>query len=266
MFATWVGIRYGIVVPTIPDTVTIFSSVVERRFAALALLLVLPATAQAQQSVTPQRIVHGTTLTSQQTPAVRIVLPKSAHYVGNARWVLYGIANCDLYVFVEAGPSKKIERLYWIQFEGYLPSLPKLVHTYDSPHHAWIGGMDFYVDSWLEAHDVPPPPPDLKPLEDDLRALGYAIPPGMNSGSDDEHIDALLKARGYRFPAGMMSVRLVHLVNGKRSELMVIYSEDVATTGHTVMDLRKGGRAFAQWPAIAAALLAHAERNVSIRP
>jgi hypothetical protein len=62
----------------------------------------------------------------------------------------------------------------------------------------------------------------------------------------------------------MMSVRLVHLVNGKRNELMVIYSEDVASTGLTVAQLRKGGEAFARWPAIAAALLAHAERHVSI--
>jgi hypothetical protein len=44
-----------------------------------------------------------------------------------------------------------------------------------------------------------------------------------------------------------MSVRLVHLLDEeKRKELMFIYSEDVASTGHTASELRSGGPAHDQ--------------------
>ncbi len=36
------------------------------------------------------------------------------------RWVLYGIADCELYAFVEADASSSVKRLYWEQFESYL--------------------------------------------------------------------------------------------------------------------------------------------------
>ena len=152
------------------------------------------------QTAPPERRVSGNVVTSLRDPAVRIELPKAAQYVGADRWVLYGIADCELHAFVEADGPGKVQRLYWVQFEGYLSSRPDLHHTYDSPKHASIGGLDFYVDSWVRAKDAT-----------------------AESGSDREHIDALVQAKGYRMPE-MMYVRLVHLLdNEKRKELMIIY-------------------------------------------
>ena len=82
---------------------------------------------------------------SERDPEVRIHLPNSAKYIGADRWVLYGIADCELHAFVDADPQKNVQRLYWVQFEGYLPTRPELKHNYDSPRHANIGGMDFYL-------------------------------------------------------------------------------------------------------------------------
>jgi hypothetical protein len=53
-----------------------------------------------------------------------------------------------LHAFVEADFDKKVQRLYWIQFEGYVPARLDLAHTYDSPRHTTIDGLDFYVDTW----------------------------------------------------------------------------------------------------------------------
>src|SRR5207237_10808278 len=55
------------------------------------------------------------------------------------------MADCELHAFVDADPQKNVQRLYWVQFEGYLPTRPELKHNYDSPRHANIGGMDFYL-------------------------------------------------------------------------------------------------------------------------
>jgi hypothetical protein len=103
-----------------------------------------------------------------------------------------------------------------VQFEKYLPTRPELKHTYDSPRHVNLGGMDFYGDTWVRTEDAETQP-----------------------GSDVEHIVALIRAKGYR-PDGMMSVRLVHLLDEqKRQELMVIYGEDANKAGSTLRNFRR---------------------------
>jgi hypothetical protein len=98
----------------------------------------LTVTAQA-----PERRVENNVIVSDRDPTVRIELPKSVRYVGADRWDLYDIADCELHAFVEADAQKNVQRLYWVQFEGYLPTKPDVHHQYDSPRHATIGGLDF---------------------------------------------------------------------------------------------------------------------------
>ena len=169
-------------------------------------------------------------------------MPNSAQYVGADRWVLYGMADCELHAFVDADPQKNVQRLYWVQFEGYLPTRAELKHKYDSPRHVDIGGMDFYVDTWVRAKNAE-----------------------MRPGSDVEHIVALIRARGYHMPDGMMYVRLVHLLDEqKRKELMIIYGEDAAQSGLTAAELQQGGKAHGRWPAIEKGLLERAEKSLAI--
>ena len=68
-----------------------------------------------------------------------------------------------------------------------------------------------------------------------------------------------------RLPAGMMYVRLVHLLDEqKRKELMFIYGEDLAPTGFTAADLKKGGKAYDQWPTIENSLVERAKNKITI--
>jgi hypothetical protein len=196
------------------------------------------------QTVPPERKVVGHVVSSERDPMARIELPKAAEYVGADRWILYGIADCELHAFVEADAQKNVQRLYWVQFESYLPSRPDLHHTYDSPKHVTVGGMDFYVDTWVRTKDAT-----------------------IESGSDREHIEALMRAKGYRMPEAMMYVRLVHLLDKqKRKELMIIYGDDLASTGFTAAELNDGGKAHDRWPSLADGMLEHAQRRIAIEP
>lgn len=189
------------------------------------------------------RKVQANTITSDHDPSVTIVLPKPVVYVGAHRWNLYDVADCELHAFVEAGANKNVQRLYWVQFEGYLPAKPEMSYQYDSPQHTTIGGLDFYVDTWVRANNAP-----------------------VRAGSDREHVEALVSAKGYRMPAGMMYVRLVHLLDQqRRRELMIIYGEDLGPTGFTVADLSEGGSANARWPEIAKSLLSRAEQRITVQ-
>jgi len=196
----------------------------------------------AAQVKGPERRVAGNVITSERDPTVQIRLPNSVQYVGADRWVLYDIADCELHAFVEAEKQKNVQRLYWVQFEGYIPSKPDLKHEYNSPRHAKIGGMDFYVDTWVRSNDAE-----------------------MRPGSDREHTEALIRGNGYQMPAGMMYVRLVHLLDKqKRKELMIIYGEDVAPTGFAAAELLNGGKAYDRWPAIDNALVERAVKKIAI--
>jgi hypothetical protein len=209
---------------------------------AIALLLTGSLAPQTlSRTGPPQSRIEGNTITSTGDPAARIELLDSPVYVGGDRWVLYGMADCELHAFVHADAQKNVQRLYWIQFESYLPTRPELHHTYDSPRHTQINGLDFYVDTWLDTG-------------------GHITP-----DSDVEHIHTLLENHGYKLPSGMISVRLVHLFDEqKRKELMFIYSEDVSSTGHTVSQLRSGGPAHDQWPKIEKALIDRAAKSIAI--
>jgi len=156
--------------------------------------------------------------------------------------VLYGIADCELHAFVEADQEQNVQRFYWVQFEAYLPTKPDLKRQYDSPRHTTLGGLDFYVDTWT-------------------RTNGEKITPG----SDLEHMEALIRAKGYKMPAGMMIVRLVHLlVEQTRKELMIIYAEDLSPKGFTTADLKKSGKAYDQWPVIEKSLVERAKNKIKI--
>jgi hypothetical protein len=197
----------------------------------------------AQQTVAPERKVERSAVLSARDPNVRVRFPQSAQYVGADRWNLYEIADCELHAFVDSDAQKNVQHLYWVQFEGYLPSKPDLAHQYDSPRHTSIGGLDFYVDTWVRSKDEQ-----------------------TQQGSDRQHIEELILSKGFNMPAAMMYVRLVHLLDErKRKELMIIYGEDLSPTGLSAADLSQGGKAFEQWPAIENGLLERAEKKIAIQ-
>lgn len=196
----------------------------------------------AGQVRAPERKVVGSTIASQRDPEIKVEFPSAAKYVGASRWDLYDVADCELHAFVEADQQMRVQRLYWIQFEGYLPSKPDLAHTYDSPRHATLGGMDFFVDTWVRFKDA-----EVRP------------------GSDREHIETLIREKGYNPPSSMMYVRLVHLLDPqKRKELMIIYGEDLAPTGFSAADLEPKGKAYDHWPEIERGLIARAQEKIKI--
>lgn len=211
-------------------------NLLDRMVASALLVAFFPA-----QGPPPERQVEHHVITSLRDPAVKIHLPESVAYVGADRWTLYDIADCELHAFVDSDSSRNVEKLYWVQFEGYIPARPDLHHTYDSPRHVTLGGMNFYVDTWV-------------------RGAGEKT----RSGSDFEHLVALLRRQGFQPPEEMMYVRLVHLLDEqKRKELMIIYAERIPS-GLTATEPKPGGAASDRWPSLEPGLLERAEKSIRI--
>jgi hypothetical protein len=208
-------------------------------FGTMALLVFATAAAAADKS--PERHVHGSTITSSHDPAVEIRLPRSAKYVGAARWDLYGICDAELHVFVEADPHRQVQRLYWIQFEGYLPDNH---HQYAYPFTETTvhGGQVFDVNASFG--------PTNKP---------------SRAGSDRERVLALIEQAGYHLPPEQVNVRLVNMLDDlRRKELMFIYLEDAALSGMTLEQL-DGPDGKARWETLKAGLIERAKQRIKLK-
>jgi len=206
---------------------------------AAALAASLLAFTASADNLAPERTVEGTTITSTRDPAIIIKLPAEAQYLGADRWELYTACDAELHVFVEAGPDKRVRRLYWIQFEQYLP---KNAYTYD------------YTFEEKLTHDG---------LEFDVPAYFRKTKGKTRPGSDREHVLAILAKHGYALPPETMSVRLVNLLDdSRRKELMFIYSEDLAASGTSVKELKRAGDA--KWAAMKQALIGRAQERIRL--
>jgi hypothetical protein len=206
--------------------------------------------AAAAKPMPVSRKVKGLTLTSNETPRVRIRFGKGFKYAGGQSFVLYDVANAEQHFFVDADARGRVRRLYWVQFEGYLPSN---THKYDykSPGVVNIGGLDFFADA--QARQIPAPDPAL------------ASRPA-NKISDGDHARSFLAAKGYRlFSNEALWQRLVHMTDASnRSELMIIYLEDLEGTGLTAADLNEGGKAAGRWESVSKELLERARKGMTI--
>jgi len=218
----------------------------KRKEELMITILIIAALSFATSSFVdpPQtRTVKDRTLSSPQMPAVRLEFSQPFHYAGSQSFILYDVANAEQHFFVDADKDGRIRRMYWIQFEGYLPSN---THTYDykSPKTVNIAGLDFFADAYARNVKTNPGRPD----------------------SDGSRARAFLAGKSYRFVSDEVAfVRLVHLVDkAKRNEMMIIYLEDLSPMNLSAADLADGGKAAGQWEAISAGLLERATQSMKV--
>lgn len=212
-------------------------------FVGFLFVLAVPASSYSQTD--QLREVKGQVIKSPALPAVDLEFGKDFKYVGGHKFVLYDVANAEQHFFVDADKDRRVKRMYWIQFEGYLPTND---HTYDykGTKSVMIGGLDFIADAW---------------------ARNIKANPGRPDG-DGARGRAFLESKGYRLVSDdVISQRLLHYIGAKkRDELMIIYLEDMSPLGLTAADVNKGGKSEAKWTEIAEGLLARAQKDMKIRP
>jgi len=202
-----------------------------------------PTTSDTSVAEEPARRVEGQVLTSTALPAVRLQFDNKFKYVGNQSFILYDNARVEQHFFLDADEQGRIKRLYWVQFEGYLPNNTE-TYNYKVNKTVNLGGLDFIADAYA------------RNIKD-----GSGRP-----GSDGSRARAFLESKGYRMASDdIISQRLVHLLGEpKRNELMIIYTEDLSAVKLTAADVTEGGRAAARWDEISKGLLERAVRDLKI--
>ena len=180
--------------------------------------------------------------------SITVRLPSAAVYLGSERFELYGVADAEVHIFAEPGADIRMRRLWWVQFESYLPGNDHRYNYADGNRKIDLGG----TATWMIAGP--------------RSTTGH-----MRPGLDREHVFGILKRAGIAIPAEVMNVRLVQLLDdpqgtgkGARRELMVIYSEDLSLTGKTLAGLTSDGQPNPAWAAIEPGLIQRARESVSI--
>lgn len=209
----------------------------------IAIFLLFAAAAFAQTDLVNLRTAKGNTLSSPELPKLKLRFDDDFKYAGGQSFILYNVARAEQHFFVDADKDGKVSRLYWVQFEGYLPS-NTYAYDYDSPKKVTIGGLEFFADVYARKVD----PKEGRPDSDGNKAREFLLSKGYKIASDE-----------------VMMQRLVNMVTpDNRTELMIIYLEVLTPTGLTAADLNKGGRSESKWPEISAGLLERAIEDLRI--
>lgn len=213
----------------------------------LIAILFLFAVAACAQTATADlknlRSANGDTLSSPELPKLKLKFKKPFKYVGGHTFILYEVARAEQHFYVDADKDGNISRMYWVQYEGYLPSNTQ-AYDYSKSKQVNIGGLQFAADSAPRRYD----PADARPNSDRAMAIKF------------------LTSKGYRVATGdVMTQRLVNMTTpDNRNELMIIYLEVLTPTGFTAADLSPNGKAADQWPKVSASLLQRAQEGFQV--
>ncbi len=165
-----------------------------------------------------ERTFSNGVLISDELPKVRIWINPMYAYMGCDTFILNGIASAEQYLFIQVDAYRRVKRLLWIQFEGYLNDNHHSYH-YPPMEEIRLGSLAFLHDAGLNDIDQ-----------------DYQERPQ----SDGSHVVNHLKTRGYLYEGVSIFERYVWLDSIKRNELMIIYSEDLQLSGFSTAGFQPG--------------------------
>ncbi len=155
--------------------------------------------------VTPARAVDANLLVSTALPAIAVRVDPSLAYVDRLQFVLYDVAQVDLFLFVQAEGARAVGALT-VQFEGYLPHVDA---TYAYPETATV-----VLGAHTYASDV----------------TGIDLPAFLEQhpGSEAAHLAAAARRRNLILAETVTAVRFARVVDAAgRHELLITYLEEV---------------------------------------
>lgn len=200
----------------------------------------------AERPLEYQASITENTVTSSDFPEGTITIDTSFVYVDSEAFILYEVATCEIHVFVDANASGIVERMYWIQYEGYLPGLfPRRYDYSDESYRVSYDGREFFEG--VNFYNVP----------DDR--------PSWRKGSDIGHVFDLLHRNDYSMEVDVMRVRQVLLDDDRKRELMIMYIENLATRGLSVATFGVDGIRSDEWVQASADLRERARSGLTIQ-
>ena len=211
---------------------------------------------QETAEYTPDRYVEDNRLISKILPEIEIQVADEFKYIGTFDFVLKArseeappelqgkpIAAGDRYVFAKADVNQKIEKLFIVQLEGFLPEID-YTYNYNFSAADSIGNNRYRQNTWF------------------YNSAQLAIENPENEGALTRNF---LTAKGYTLEDEFMMSRWVGLASeDRKNEIIMYYLEMLkGRTGHTLEEYEALNKEEAG--AIRNALVARSEESFSIK-
>ena len=184
-------------------------------------------TAETAATYTPDRYVEDNCLYSKVLPEIDIQVAEEFKYIGTFDFVLKAnsndvppelkgkpVAGGDRYVFAVADDNQKVEKLFIVQLEGFLPGID-YTYNYNFDTAKQIGNIKYRHNTWFY---------DSAQLAKD------------NPENEGALTRAFLEKKGYSLEDHFMMSRWVGLASDDRKNEIIMYYLEMLKdrTGHTL--------------------------------
>ena len=155
-------------------------------------------------------------LISKSNPEIEIIFNGDFKFAGHQSFILFENSEVTQFYFAQVDSFNRIEALFTIQFENYLPGI-KEKYNYKIKDSVLINSISFLHSP---VYNEPP-----KVVTDTVK-------------SDVWHRFNFLKSKGYKLPDEVIGHRFVRLIDRtKQKEILIIYNVDIKRTGATSAEL-----------------------------
>jgi hypothetical protein len=178
----------------------------------LAFLLGIMGSASGQ---TPLSHVEGNTFISPENPKLRIVVDKRLAYLGSAPFAIDKIAAGNRFIFVHATANKRVQQMFIIQQEGFLPSSDD-TYKYPITNPVKLGAAEYRHSVTIDDNDA-------------------AVREGP--GKEADITKRFLESRGYKLSAALVMSRFARPADeAHKHEIILFCLEDLSDYGHKLAD------------------------------
>lgn len=175
----------------------------------------------------PLRLVEGNVLISNDLPKIEIEIDDEFNYIGKFDFEIIAssdeysedmqgkaVAAGERYVFAAMAENRSINKLFIVQFEGFLPE-NDLIYNYDFSKAGSIGGNRYRQNTWFY---------DSKKLAQE------------NPTSEGAKTRTFLQEKGFLLEDQFMMSRFVGLASeDRKNEIIIFYHEMLhKTTGNSL--------------------------------
>lgn len=194
----------------------------------------------------PERSVEDNCLYSSDMPAMRVQLARGLEYLGNLKSKIRDVAHIDNYYFAERDEAGIIQRIVYLQFEGFFPEAEGTCE-YPDTQPIQLGNFGFVYDGGVRNYRQSRID-ELDPQTDVVQTVAF------------------LKEKGVQFKDGEYygSLRFVHVFGeARRDEVLILYLERM-DEADIPLDVVARSRQSGEWPAFCEKFLARALRCFTV--
>jgi hypothetical protein len=188
----------------------------EITFIFLVVTLLAGQLARGQNDVSR---VEGNTFLSPENPRIRVDVDRELHFVGTVPFAIGDAVKGNRYVFLQADSKKRVQRMFIIQQEGFLPT-SNGTYKYSISNPAKLGNSDYQ-------HSV---------IFDDTVARIQEEP-----GKEADLTQRFLAAHGYVSEPEVVMSRFARPADPQhKHEIIFFCFENLSSYGHKLADFPEG--------------------------